>query len=460
MSIFKTLLDLKGLRRVASILVLMLVDLAALLAGISAAAYLIRGGGGGVSAVFSAIPVLLVVWVLLLAAFDLYNRAGARRSPGSFVLAVMCWTALSLAGTYLYPLSGPAAVEVLLAGAVAMPVAGILRLLYEWGIERIYRRGYARMSAIVVGNAAERERVRRMMETTPGAYQRVGEVNLGESGSTLAELRRALDETDAKVVLLAGAERLGDEEALDLLRSAWLRGLRLRVVPGAVALASSRPVLSRNAGLPLLKVSYPRLDSLQLALKRALDVSLSLSGLVVLAPVFAVVALAVRFDSAGPAFFRQKRAGADERVFLCYKFRSMFADADLRQAEIERLNEADGPVFKIENDPRITRVGGFLRRWSVDELPQLWNVLRGDMSLVGPRPLPLRDFERMGEEHKKRLAVVPGMTGYWQINGRSSLSFEEMVRLDLYYIENWSLAFDFKIILRTIGAVVRRHGAY
>jgi exopolysaccharide biosynthesis polyprenyl glycosylphosphotransferase len=212
--------------------------------------------------------------------------------------------------------------------------------------------------------------------------------------------------------------------------------------------------------LPLLKVSYPRLDSFQLALKRALDVSLSLVGLAILAPVFAVVALAVRLDSAGPAFFRQKRAGADERVFLCYKFRSMFADADLRQAEIERLNEADGPVFKIEKDPRITRVGGFLRRWSVDELPQLWNVMRGDMSLVGPRPLPLRDFERMGEEHKKRLAVVPGMTGYWQINGRSSLSFEEMVRLDLYYIENWSLAFDFKIILRTIGAVVRRHGAY
>ncbi len=459
MSIFKTLLDLKGLRRVASVLILMLVDSAALLAGIYASAYLIRGGVGA-SVVFPVIPVLLVVWVLLLATFDLYDRAGVRRSPGSFVLAVLCWTVLSFAGTYLYPLSGPTAAEVLLAGAVAMPVAGILRLLYEWGIERIYRRGYARMSAIVVGNAAERERVRRMMEITPGAYQCIGEVNFGDPGVMLTELRRVLDETGAKVVLLAGAERLGDEEALDLLRSAWLRGLRLRVVPGAVALAGSRPVLSRNAGLPLLKVSYPRLDSAQLALKRALDVSLSLVGLVVLAPVFAAVALAVRFDSAGPAFFRQKRAGADERVFLCYKFRSMYADAHLRQAEIERLNEADGPVFKIEKDPRITRVGGFLRRWSVDELPQLWNVLRGDMSLVGPRPLPLRDFERMGEEHKKRLAVVPGMTGYWQINGRSSLSFEEMVRLDLYYIENWSLAFDFKIILRTIGAVVRRHGAY
>ncbi len=459
MSILKTLLDLKGLRRVASVLILMLVDSAALLTGIFAAAYLIRGGGG-VSEAFPAIPVLLLVWVLLMATFDLYNRAGVRRSPGSLVLAVLCWTVLLFAGTYLYPLSGPTAVEVLLAGAVAMPVAGILRLLYEWGIERIYRQGYGRMSAIVVGNAAERERVRRTMETTPGAYQCIGEINLGDPSVMLAELRRALDETGAKVVLLAGAESLGDEQALDLLRSAWLRGLRLRVVPGAVALASSRPVLSRNAGLPLLKVSYPRLDSFQLALKRALDVSLSLVGLAMLAPVFAVLALAVRLDSAGPAFFRQKRAGADERVFLCYKFRSMFADADLRQAEIERLNEADGPVFKIEKDPRITRVGGFLRRWSVDELPQLWNVLRGDMSLVGPRPLPLRDFERMGEEHKKRLAVVPGMTGYWQINGRSSLSFEEMIRLDLYYIENWSLAFDFKIILRTIGAVVRRHGAY
>ena len=147
-------------------------------------------------------------------------------------------------------------------------------------------------------------------------------------------------------------------------------------------------------------------------------------------------------------------------MFLCYMFRSMYEGAERRQAELEPLNEADGPVFKIKDDPRATPVGRLLRRWSVDELPQLVNVLKGEMSLVGPRPLPVWDFHRMEEAHKRRLEAVPGMTGYWQISGRSNLSFEEMVRLDLYYIENWSLSFDVEIILRTLGAVLRREGAY
>jgi lipopolysaccharide/colanic/teichoic acid biosynthesis glycosyltransferase len=172
------------------------------------------------------------------------------------------------------------------------------------------------------------------------------------------------------------------------------------------------------------------------------------------------VALAVKLTSPGPVLFRQKRVGADEKVFICYMFRSMYEDAEARQEEMEALNEADGAVFKIKNDPRITRVGALIRRWSIDELPQLINVLKGEMSLVGPRPLPLRDFERMSEMHKGRLAAVPGMSGYWQISGRSNLSFEDMVRLDLYYIENWSLSFDIKIILKTLGAVLRREGAY
>jgi len=138
----------------------------------------------------------------------------------------------------------------------------------------------------------------------------------------------------------------------------------------------------------------------------------------------------------------------------------MHEDAELRQPELEILNEAEGVAFKMKDDPRVTPFGRFLRRWSLDELPQLWNVLKGEMSLVGPRPLPLRDFERMGEPHKRRLAAPPGMTGLWQISGRSELPFEEMVRLDLFYIENWSLSFDVKIILRTLGAVLRREGAY
>ncbi len=141
-------------------------------------------------------------------------------------------------------------------------------------------------------------------------------------------------------------------------------------------------------------------------------------------------------------------------------FRSMYEDAERLQEDLEPRNEAGGPVFKIKDDPRVTRVGRFLRRWSIDELPQLLNILKGEMSLVGPRPLPVRDFYRMEEAHKRRLGAVPGMTGYWQISGRSNLSFEDMVRLDLYYIENWSLSFDLKIVAKTLGAVLRGEGAY
>jgi exopolysaccharide biosynthesis polyprenyl glycosylphosphotransferase len=222
----------------------------------------------------------------------------------------------------------------------------------------------------------------------------------------------------------------------------------------------SRPVLSEDIGIPLLGVDYPQLDNTQRALKRLLDVAGSSFGLLVFSPLLLTVAVLIKLTSPGPVFFKQKRVGADEEVFLCYKFRSMYQDAERRQAELEAKNEADGAIFKMKDDPRITRVGKFIRRWSIDELPQLINVLLGEMSLVGPRPLPVRDFEKMTEQHKMRLAAIPGVSGYWQISGRSDLSFEDMVRLDLYYIENWSLWLDIAIILKTVHAVLRHEGAY
>jgi exopolysaccharide biosynthesis polyprenyl glycosylphosphotransferase len=265
---------------------------------------------------------------------------------------------------------------------------------------------------------------------------------------------------EVRNVILAGAERLGDGEFLDLLRSVRLRKVKLRVVPGAVTLLKTRPILSEYRGVPLFEVGYPRLDNTQRSLKRLLDVTGSLFALILLSPLLLVVAALIKLTSPGPVLFRQKRVGADEKIFICYMFRSMYEDAEARQEELEAMNEADGAVFKIKNDPRITPIGHFIRRWSIDELPQLINVLKGEMSLVGPRPLPLRDFERMSGLHKRRLAAIPGMSGYWQISGRSNLSFDDMVRLDLYYIENWSLSFDIKIIMKTIGAVLRREGAY
>jgi len=441
-----------------SVLVLAFADGASLVAGLSGAAWLLGGTGLGLDLA----PLLLAAWIPLFAAFRLYDRAPVRRNPGALIGAVFCWAGLVAMVAAIYPEFGLGLGGILLAALLALSCAAALRFLYEGYIGRIYHRGLGQTPVLVVGNEEDRARVRRTMEDSSGAYALAGEVDLGEGGAEapLAALRGALDRTGARGVVLVGAERLPDDDLLELLHSVRLRGVSLRVVPGVLALMRGRIILSEGLGLALLEVHYPRLDNTQRALKRALDVAVSLVGLALLAPLFLVVAIAVRLDSPGPVLFRQKRVGADEKVFLCYMFRSMHEEAERRQRELETLNEAKGPVFKMRDDPRLTGVGRFLRRWSIDELPQLVNVLKGEMSLVGPRPLPVRDFLRMEEAHKRRLGAIPGMTGYWQTSGRSDLSFEEMVRLDLYYIENWSLSFDLKIILKTLGAVLRREGAY
>jgi len=445
------------LRRSLSVGILALADGTALVLGLLGAAWLTGGNPG-----LDLAPLLLAAWIPLFAAFSLYDRAPVRRNPGALVGSAFCWAGLVAIVAAIYPETGLGLGEILPAAFLALLCAAAMRFVYERAIGRIYRRGFGQTPILVVGNEEDRARVRRTMEDTPGAYALAGEVDLldGVAEAPLAALRGKLDRTGARGVILVGAERLPDEDLLELLHSVRLRGVPLRVVPGALALMRGRIILSEGMGLPLLEVHYPGLDNTQRTLKRALDVSVSLVGLTLLSPLFLVIAVAVRLDSPGPVFFRQKRVGADEKVFMCYMFRSMQEEAERRQRELEALNEAEGPVFKIRDDPRVTRVGRFLRRWSMDELPQLVNVLKGEMSLVGPRPLPVRDFLRMEEVHKRRLGAVPGMTGYWQTSGRSDLSFEEMVRLDLYYIENWSLSFDLKIILKTLGAVLRREGAY
>lgn len=194
--------------------------------------------------------------------------------------------------------------------------------------------------------------------------------------------------------------------------------------------------------------------------KRMLDVTLAACLLILLAPALALIAFAVALDSPGPVLFRQTRCGKNGRTFTFLKFRSMVANAEAQRSGLEALNESDGPIFKIRNDPRVTRVGRVLRQSSLDELPQLWNVLRGDMSLVGPRPPLPNEVARYEPWQHKRLLVRPGITGLWQVSGRSDVGFREMVRLDLEYIERWSLWFDFHILLRTILAVIGAEGAY
>jgi exopolysaccharide biosynthesis polyprenyl glycosylphosphotransferase len=210
----------------------------------------------------------------------------------------------------------------------------------------------------------------------------------------------------------------------------------------------------------VITVVHDRMAGWQLAVKRIFDFTLSAILLIISAPIFLVSALLIKLNSPGPVFFSQERVGFSKRTFKMYKFRTMVADAEQKQAELEHLNEASGPVFKIKNDPRITGIGKFLRKTSIDELPQLINILRGEMSLVGPRPLPVRDFNGFDQDwHRRRFSVRPGITCLWQIRGRNEISFDKWMELDMKYIDHWSLSLDFKILIMTIKAVLEGYGA-
>jgi exopolysaccharide biosynthesis polyprenyl glycosylphosphotransferase len=239
------------------------------------------------------------------------------------------------------------------------------------------------------------------------------------------------------------------------------QGIIVRVWTEMFNLRIAKSRVDEIDGVPIVTIHSGPQENWQLGLKVLLDILGSSALLVVLLPLFAVVALLIRIDSPGPAFFYQERVGLNKRRFRLVKFRTMFDGANQQQQQLEHLNEADGPVFKIRSDPRVTRLGKLLRRYSIDELPQLFNVLKQDMSLVGPRPLPVRDVERIDKQgHKRRFSVKPGITCLWQVNGRSDVSFDHWVRLDLEYIDSWSLGLDMRILLKTIPAVVKGSGAY
>lgn len=236
--------------------------------------------------------------------------------------------------------------------------------------------------------------------------------------------------------------------------------VRARIVPDMFQMTLSHLNVEDLSGIPMIGVQEISIGSGQMLFKRAMDVTISSVGLIIFLPFFFLVALLIKLDSPGAVFFTQIRVGKGEHLFACYKFRSMREGAEKELEELRELNEADGPIFKIRDDPRITRMGRFLRRTSLDELPQLFNVLMGHMSLVGPRPAPPSEVQRYQPWHKRRLEVAPGMTGLWQVSGRSELSFDEMVLLDLYYIENWSPVLDLQIMLRTFPTLLTGQGAY
>jgi exopolysaccharide biosynthesis polyprenyl glycosylphosphotransferase len=275
----------------------------------------------------------------------------------------------------------------------------------------------------------------------------------------LADLEQIVAEHRPNDVVMTGFE-LPTAELVSLVDTCRAYGCRLRVVPTTTELLLDRATFVPGQAVPLFEVRPPVLTGIEWAVKRTFDIVVAALLVAILAIPGLIVALVVRLTSTGPAIYRDRRIGVGEREFAMLKFRSMQEDAADLQPALEEHNEAGGVIFKMRDDPRVTPVGRVLRRFSIDELPQLWNVLRGEMSLVGPRPLPLRDFELLDSWHRGRYRVLPGITGLWQVSGRSELDFDDLVRLDFYYVENWSIWLDIEIIARTPLAVLRGRGAY
>jgi exopolysaccharide biosynthesis polyprenyl glycosylphosphotransferase len=291
----------------------------------------------------------------------------------------------------------------------------------------------------------------------PGAVHEIAGIPVIGGLDNVADVVRRFDAD--MVAVLACPEMSG----VALRELAWeleKTDTDLCVAPALLDVAGPRTTIRPIAGLPLLHMDHPEFTGARRVIKSAFDKAVALAALLLTAPLFLAVALTIRQSDGGPALFRQTRVGRDGRPFTVFKFRTMVLDAEERKAQLAEANEHSGVLFKIRNDPRITAVGCWLRRYSIDELPQLINVLIGDMSLVGPRPALPEEAARYGDHVRRRLAVKPGITGLWQVNGRSDLSWEESVRLDLRYVENWSFVLDLQILWKTCFAVLGGSGAY
>ncbi len=336
---------------------------------------------------------------------------------------------------------------------------------------RMRRHGRNLRVALVVGSGPRATRILREIELHPEyGYIIVGfvddptprpSVKLEHLGR-LHELPTVLRKTRVDEVFITLPLRSHYDEILRAIETCEEQGIAVHLPGNLFTLTVAHSTSTNLATMPLISiVSNGPMDGVPYLMKRTFDRVAAALLILCFSPVFLAIAFAIRVTMGSPVLFRQPRVGYQRRVFTCYKFRTMGNDAEQRMVDLEKKNEADGPVFKIRNDPRVTPVGAWLRRTSLDELPQLFNVLRGDMSLVGPRPLPLRDVSRFDRPAlNRRFAVWPGITCTWQVSGRSDTTFEEWIDLDLEYVDNWSLGMDVQILLQTVQAVFRGRGAY
>jgi exopolysaccharide biosynthesis polyprenyl glycosylphosphotransferase len=462
-------------RRALSILSLVVLDVAGLALGIYLALVLrevVRGEGdmlwgllwreGAAEWLKFAAPIT----VLVFAQAGLYRqrerRPGWGRLLASLIVVALIVLAFGLGTDYDFTTSG------LIPTAVVMSAItiGLFRAAYESASLEVLRAAGIRRRVVLVGEGESLDRLRGALAAAQGgpAYELVGVVaTAGTAGhrrlGSPDELAAVLENVRPDEVILSEAD-FEERTVLHVVEQAHRQGIKVRLAPDTTEILVQRGEYVPGQGMPLFELRPPVLTGWDWAVKRAFDIGASLVVALVFLPLWLLIALAVKLDSRGPVFFVDTRVGVGEREFGMLKFRTMVADAAALQPQLEEANEAEGALFKIREDPRVTRVGKVLRRLSLDEIPQIWNVLRGEMSLVGPRPLPLRDYALLEDWHRARYAVLPGMTGLWQISGRSGLDFDDLVRLDFTYLENWSIWLDITIIARTIPAVLRGRGAY
>jgi exopolysaccharide biosynthesis polyprenyl glycosylphosphotransferase len=402
------------------------------------------------------LPFLWLVTVLVFWRNGLYAprelRTGVGRIVSSLVLVTVLTFAFSLGtGRHFTTYAIFPTVFVLATALIAL-----FRASYDVVTRDIFRIAGVRRRALLVGEGTALAELPRLLGTARGGieYEFVG-----ECGPHPDDVDRCLDtgRVDELVVAYDGVD---EHELAEIVEVAHRRGTKVRVAPKPTELILQRAEYVPGQGVPLFELRPPVIVGVDWAVKRVFDIGVSLVVVLLGLPVWLLIAGLVKLTSRGSVFYQDRRIGLQEHEFPMFKFRTMYANAASRQSEIESLNEADGPLFKIANDPRVTPVGRFLRKFSLDEVPQVLNVLRGEMSLVGPRPLPVRDYIQLEEWHRRRYLVLPGMTGLWQVSGRIALSFDDLVRLDFYYLENWSIWLDITILFKTLPAVLARRGAY
>jgi exopolysaccharide biosynthesis polyprenyl glycosylphosphotransferase len=463
-----------ALRRLASITALAAIDAAGVTAGLFVALVfreVYYGRTVRAHSLWNAetdwLPFLILITFLVFAQGSLYSererRPGVGRIVSSLVLVVLIALAFGLGTGHRFSTYGLAPTTLVLTALLI----STLRAVYDGATEKLLRRVGVRRRALLVGAGEHLAHLHEMLGRSRRGidYEFVGVLAPDQDGvelpllGDLRALPRVLATHRVDEVILADSE-FGERELLETVEQAHRRGVKVRIAPKTTELLVQRADYVPGQSVPLFEVRSPVFAGGEWVLKRGFDLAASLLVLVLGLPLWLLAAAAVTLTSPGPILYRDRRIGLGEQEFDMLKFRTMYADAAEHQPFLERANEATGPLFKIRRDPRVTPVGALLRRFSIDEVPQLLNVLRGEMSLVGPRPLPLRDYAQLEDWHRKRYNVLPGVTGLWQISGRSNLGFDDLVRLDFYYLENWSLWMDIAILLKTVPAVLAGRGAY